>query len=127
VLEAKGFEEIHVDDRGAGGDDRVDHPELHHVAVDVHAAARRGGAGEDQPGRAFLVFERHVEDVGGARGVARREDILRIASMIGRASNGDVDVLDGVGEQLGLRSLSGFPDGLSARRQITASPGRSDR
>jgi hypothetical protein len=117
VLEAQGFEEVHVDDRGAGGDHGVDHAELHHVAVDVHAAAGRGRTGQDQPRRAGLVFQGHVEDVGRAGGVARGE--RHLAHGIddrARVEAGDVDVLDGRGQELRLGvgtnrcvHLSGFP------------------
>ncbi len=41
VLVAKALEEIHVDDRGAGGDDAVDHVRADELGVQVHAAARR--------------------------------------------------------------------------------------
>ncbi len=103
VFEAQGLEEIHVDDRGAGGDDRVHHAELHHVAVHVHAAAGRGRAGQDQPRRAVLVLDGHGEDVGGAGGVAARERHLahRVDDRA-RVEAGDVDMLDDVLQQLGL-------------------------
>jgi hypothetical protein len=103
VLEAQRLEEIHVDDRGAGGDDHVDHPVLQHVAVDVHAAAGRGGAGERQPGRAVGVLQAHRPDVGGARGVAAGEAHLA-HGVDDRPGVVLVDrhVLDGVGQQLGL-------------------------
>src|SRR5690606_33877424 len=117
VLVAKGFEEIHVDDGGAGGDHGVDHVELHHVAIDVHAAAGRGRTGQDQPRRAGLVFQRHVEDVGRAGGVARAERHLAhgIDDRAG-VEVGDVDVLDSGGQQFGFFvrlngsvHFSGFP------------------
>ena len=103
VLETQGLEEIHVDDRGASGDHAVDQAELQHVAVDVHAAAGAGGAGQRQPGRAALVFERHGQDVGGARGVAAGEAHLphRVDDRPGVVLV-DAHMLDGGREQLGL-------------------------
>ncbi|MNQ97090.1 hypothetical protein D3C85_1127210 [compost metagenome] len=109
VLEAQGLEEIHVHDRGAGGDDGVDHAELHHVAVHMHAAPGRGRTGQDQPGRAVLVLDGHGEDVGGAGRVPAAEGHLAHAvDDRTRVEAGHVDVLDGVLQQLRFRvALSG--------------------
>ena len=68
MLVAKRFEEIHVDDGGAGGDDGVDHVGLHQLGVEIHAAAGRGRPGDDQDDRAILVGEHLVVEIGGARG-----------------------------------------------------------
>jgi hypothetical protein len=81
----------------------VGHIVLHHVAPDVQAAARARRAGHDQPGRALLVFERHVEDLRGARGVAAGEAHLAIGvDDRARVVLVDAHMLDGGREQLGL-------------------------
>ena len=87
MLVAKRFEEIHVDDGGAGGDDRVDHVGAHQLGIKVHAAARRGRTGDDEDDRAVLVLEHLVVDAR-SRGARSRlvKLILPIASTIGRAS-----------------------------------------
>ena len=39
MLVAKAFEEIHVDDAGAGGDDAIDHVVAQQFGIKIHAAA----------------------------------------------------------------------------------------
>ena len=103
VFVAKRFEEIHVDDRGAGGDDRVDHVRLHELGIKVHAAAGRGRSGNHQDDRAFGVLEHRVVDLGRAGEIAAGEAHLahRIDDRAG-VELGDVDMLDRRREQLGL-------------------------
>ena len=104
VLVAKRFEEIHVDDGGAGGDDRIDHVGAHQLGIEVHAAAGRGRAGDHQDHRAVLVLEHRVVDVGGAAEVAAGEAHLahRVDDRA-RVELGDVDMLDRVDSSSALR------------------------
>jgi len=103
VLEAKRLEEVHVDDGGACGDHDVGHAGRDHVAVDMHAAAGAGRAGEREPGRAGGILDRHRKDVGGAGGVARGEaHAAHGVDHRSRIVGGDVDVLDRLGQELGL-------------------------
>jgi hypothetical protein len=106
VFVAKRFEEIHVDDRGSGGDDRVHHIVAHEVRIEVHAAARRGRAGNDEDDRAVLVLKHHVVDVRGSAKVARCEAHLphRVDDRAG-VETLDVDMLDGAGEKLRLAGV----------------------
>ena len=62
MLVAKRFEEIHVDDGSACGDDRVDHVVGDEVGIEVHAAARAGRSGDDQYDRAIGVRQHQVID-----------------------------------------------------------------
>ena len=96
VVEAEGFEEVLIDDVGAGGDDGVDHVVADEVDEDFLQAGGDEGAGEAEDDAAVGVAEHHVVDVGGAAGVARRSrpcghGIDEGDDVVLR----DVDVLDG--------------------------------
>ena len=54
VLEAEGFEEILVDDVGAGGDDGIDHVVADHVDEDLLEAGGDERAGEAEDDAAFV-------------------------------------------------------------------------
>ena len=106
VFEAEGFEEVHVDDGGAGGDDHVDHFVANHVDIDLHAACRTGGAGDGENVGAVFLFAHHGEDIGGTGSVAAGE---------GHAAHGvdelggvvflNVDVFDGLFEEIFLGQI----------------------
>ena len=116
VFEPQRFKEVHVDDRGAGGDHHIDHAKPDHVAIDMHAAARRGRARQGQPRGAVLVLDGHGEDVRRPGRVAAGKAHLAHgidngSGVIGR----NVDMLDCIGQQFGLPirdgcvHRSGFP------------------
>ncbi len=100
VLESEGFEEVLVDDVGAGGDDAVDHVVADHVDEDLLEAGGDHGACDAEDDAAFGIAEHHVVDGGSAVGVA---------GAIGHVLHGvdqgdyvvllDVDVLDGAVEE----------------------------
>ena len=46
MLVAKAFEEIHVDDGGAGGHDAIDHVVAQQIGIEIHAAAGAGRTGD---------------------------------------------------------------------------------
>ncbi len=137
MLEAQRLKEIHVDDRGAGRHDRIDHAVFDHVAIDMHAAAGAGRAGQRQDHRAFLVRQHRVEDFGRPPRVARgeRHFLHRIddwTGVIGR----DVDMFDRRGQQFGFaigalvgffRRLWLFGLGLWGRRHSGDGGGLNDR
>ena len=106
VLVAKRFEEIHVDDRGARRDDRVDHVRADELRIEIHATAGRGRARDHQDDRAILVLQHHVVDLRRPGEVAAGE-----AHMTHRVDDrpsvepGDVDMLDGVRQQLCLAGV----------------------
>ena len=119
VVEAEGFEEVLIDDVGAGGDDGVDHVVADEVDEDLLEAGGDEGAGEAEDDAAVGVAEHHVVDVGGAGGITRgvghvghrvddRDDVVLL----------DVEVLDGRFEEFffrrhGVIRISTFWTGLA--------------
>ena len=103
VLVAEGFEEILVDDDGAGGNDRVHHVVLHQVHQHLLQARGNERAGEAHDDGAILVAQHIVEDVRGAAKIAggkrhfahrfdERDDVVLF----------DVDVFDNIDEEVGF-------------------------
>ena len=101
VAEAEGFEEVLVDDVGAGGDDGVHHVVADHVDEDLLQPRGDQRAGQAEDDAALIVAEHPVVDVGGAGGIARsvghrghrvdeRDDVV----------GGDINVADRGGEEL---------------------------
>ncbi len=100
---AQAFEEIHVHDGGAGGDNAVDHVAAQQFGIEIHATASAGRAGDDQEDRAIGIGQHLVVDAGGAGEITRSEAHLGHA-LDDRAGikAGDVDMLDNGRQQLGL-------------------------
>ena len=101
VVEAEGFEEVLVDDVGAGGDDGVDHVVADEVDEELLQAGGDERAGEAEDDAAVSVAEHHVVDGGGAGGVTR--GVGHVAHGVDQGDDvvaGDVEVLDGAGEEL---------------------------
>src|SRR5258706_9983450 len=97
VLVAEAFEEILIDDVGAGGDDRIDHVIADHVHEDFLEAGADERAGETKDYAALFVLEHAVVDVGGAVQVAGREShVLHGIDDRDDVLLRDVNVLDGL-------------------------------
>ena len=124
VGEAERLEEVHVDHRRPGGDDRVDHVVADQVDVDLHAAGGAGAAGDGQDDRAVRVLQHALVDLARAPELARAErHLLEGVDQRARVMRGDVDVLDGPLQKGGLLlSLPVHGDELRAleRRQPPA-------
>ncbi len=108
VLEAEGFEEILVDDVGAGADDGVDHVVADHVDEDLLQAGADERAGQAKDHAALGVAEHAVVDVGGAMQVAGAErHVLHGIDEGDDIVLGDVDMLDRLAEKFFLLILAG--------------------
>src|SRR5256885_1674775 len=97
MLEAQAFEEVLIDDIGAGGDDGVDHSVAEQVDEDFFQPGGDERAGQAEDDAAVFVFEHAVVDVGRPGEVARGEGhVLHGFDEGDDVGPGDVDVLDGV-------------------------------
>jgi len=91
---------------GAGGDHHVDHVVADQLGIEVHAAARRGRAGDDERDRTIRIGEHHVVDFRRAAEVAAREaHLLHRVDDRARVEAGDVDMLDLGRQQLRLAGV----------------------
>src|SRR5256885_2338559 len=95
MLEAQAFEEVLIDDIGAGGDDGVDHSVAEQVDEDFFQPGGDERAGQAEDDAAVFVFEHAVVDVGRPGEVARGEGhVLHGFDEGDDVVPGDVDVLD---------------------------------
>ena len=99
MLVAKAFEEIHVDNAGAGGDDAVDHVVAQQFGVKVHAAAGAGRTGNHEEDGAIGVSQHLVVDAGGTGEITRGEaHVGHAVDDRARVEASDVDMFDNLGQ-----------------------------
>jgi hypothetical protein len=101
MLEPQRLEEIHINYRRSGRNDRIDHVVFHKVGVKLHAAACGCRARQRQEDRAFFISEHHIVNFCGLGQVARGErHIGHLVDDRARVERGDVDMLHLLGKHL---------------------------
>ena len=99
VLVSQGFKEVHIYDRGPCGYYAIDHIEPYHVHVNLHTASRAGTSGHCQPVGTILVFDHHLQDVGGTcRIPGRKGHVAHRVYDVERIDLCDVNVFDHIFE-----------------------------
>ena len=95
VAEAETLEEILIDDVGAGGDDRINHPVPHHVGEDFLQPGAVERSGQTENDAAILVAEHPVVNLRGPVEIACAvSHVLHRIDHGDRIVLGDIDMLD---------------------------------